>query len=252
MPMGTSENQPSNQRMGASPVPPQPDNRGQERGNPPPNPEHRTPASASRPGAAYSDYPQQRDPMFDDPQRRDPSHRHDHAAASTAWDERLRNPSEPWLPDDYDRALVARVYQDVDSGDELRRVAYEAANEVYRMAAESVASVDVPIPGVEDQRDPRTKAREGQRPGVQRAQRPNMPMQGNPDNRPEQTTPPDQPPGPQDIGGTPPGHGGQNPGNQQQQDRERHERERHQREEEHRRHREEQQKKREEEQNKPK
>jgi hypothetical protein len=201
MPMGTTEDPQRNPQMGPSPIPPQPDNRGMEAGNPLPNPEHRTHPGSGRPRAAYSDYPQQRDPLFDDVQRRDPSHRHDHAAASTAWDERLRNPSEPWLPDDYDKALVARVYQDVDSGDELRQVAYEQAREVYRLAAEATASVDVPIPGMEDQRDPRTKAREGLRAGIQREQRPNMPMANNPDNRPEHTTPPDQPPGPTDLAG---------------------------------------------------
>lgn len=62
--------------------------------------------------------------------------------------------SKPFLPEDFDKVMLLRMYPDAKSVDELRSRAMEAGAAVLKMAEESRASVDVPVPELDPEGKP--------------------------------------------------------------------------------------------------
>ena len=127
------------------------------------------------------------------------------------------NVDEPYLPPDFDKVLVMRCYPEAESFGELREMAYEHGREVLAMARESTR-IMAEIAGQPDPHDLSVERAVTQQPGQPN---PGQPMPANPPPRPQ----PNQP--------TQPNQPAQQPGQQpqpgreasQDQDRERRERE---------------------------
>ena len=99
------------------------------------------------------------------------------------------NVDEPYLPPDYDKVLIARCYPDADSFTELREMAYAAGREVLRMARESTRQ-QAEIAGQPDPHDLSVERALTQQPGQPS---PGQPMPANPPPRPPGEQPPNQP-----------------------------------------------------------
>jgi len=101
------------------------------------------------------------------------------------------NVDEPYLPPDYDKVLVARCYPDADSFTELREMAYAAGREVLRMARESTRQ-QAEIAGQPDPHDLSVERAVTHQPGQPS---PGQTMQANPEPRPVEQQPnqPQQP-----------------------------------------------------------
>lgn len=131
------------------------------------------------------------------------------------------NVDEPYLPPDYDKVLVARCYPDADSFTELREMAYAAGREVLRMARESTRQ-QAELAGQPDPHDLSVERAVTQQPGQPN---PGQPMPANPPPRPPPNQPtqpaqqPGQPPQP------PPGEQRIEPGREASQDQDREQRE---------------------------
>src|SRR6187399_3126845 len=137
------------------------------------------------------------------------------------------NVDEPYLPPDYDKVLVARCYPDADSFTELREMAYEAGREVLRMARESTRQ-QAEIAGQPDPHDLSVARAVTHKPGQPNPgqpipqptpQPPYPPPQPNQQPAQQPGQPPQPPPGDQRI------EPGREASQSQDQDRERRERE---------------------------
>ena len=125
------------------------------------------------------------------------------------------NVDEPYLPPDFDKVLVMRCYPEAESFGELREMAYEHGREVLRMARESTRQ-QAELAGQPDPHDLSVERALTQQPGQPS---PGQPMPANPPPRPPGEQPPNQP--------TQPGQQPVQPGREasHDQDRERRERE---------------------------
>jgi len=140
------------------------------------------------------------------------------------------NVDEPYLPPDYDKVLVMRCYPEAESFGELREMAYQHGREVLAMARESTR-IMAEIAGQPDPHDLSVERAVTQQPGQPN---PGQPMPANPPPRPQ----PNQPTQPNQPGQQP--QPGREASQGQDQDREREERDqREQREERERRERQE-------------
>jgi hypothetical protein len=101
------------------------------------------------------------------------------------------NVDEPYLPPDYDKVLVARCYPDADSFTELREMAYAAGREVLRMARESTRQ-QAEIAGQPDPHDLSVERALTRKPGQPN---PGQPIEADPQPRPvsQQPNQPQQP-----------------------------------------------------------
>ena len=130
------------------------------------------------------------------------------------------NVDEPYLPPDYDKVLVMRCYPEAESFGELREMAYQHGREVLAMARESTR-IMAEIAGQPDPHDLSVERAVTQQPGQPN---PGQPMPANPPPRP-QPNQPTQPNQPAQQPGQPP-----QPGREASQDQERERQERDQRE----------------------
>ena len=125
------------------------------------------------------------------------------------------NVDEPYLPPDFDKVLVMRCYPEAESFGELREMAYQHGREVLAMARESTR-IMAEIAGQPDPHDLSVERAVTQQPGQPN---PGQPMPANPPPRPQPNQPtqqPGQPTQPQP---------GREASQSQDQDRERRERE---------------------------
>jgi len=101
------------------------------------------------------------------------------------------NVDEPYLPPDFDKVLVMRCYPEAESFGELREMAYEHGREVLAMARESTR-IMAEIAGQPDPHDLSVERAVTQQPGQPN---PGQPMPANPPPRPQpnQPTQPAQP-----------------------------------------------------------
>ena len=101
------------------------------------------------------------------------------------------NVDEPYLPPDFDKVLVMRCYPEAESFGELREMAYEHGREVLAMARESTR-IMAEIAGQPDPHDLSVERAVTQQPGQPN---PGQPMPANPPPRPQpnQPTQPTQP-----------------------------------------------------------
>jgi len=99
------------------------------------------------------------------------------------------NVDEPYLPPDYDKVLVMRCYPEAESFGELREMAYEHGREVLAMARESTR-IMAEIAGQPDPHDLSVERAATQQPGQPN---PGQPMPANPPPRPPGEQPPNQP-----------------------------------------------------------
>jgi len=99
------------------------------------------------------------------------------------------NVDEPYLPPDFDKVLVMRCYPEAESFGELREMAYEHGREVLRMARESTR-IMAEIAGQPDPHDLSVERAATQQPGQPN---PGQPMPANPPPRPPGEQPPNQP-----------------------------------------------------------
>lgn len=58
----------------------------------------------------------------------------------------VQDVSKPFLPEDFDKVLMLRCYPNAKSMDELRSMAIAAGETAMKLAEESKAAVDVPVP----------------------------------------------------------------------------------------------------------
>ena len=130
------------------------------------------------------------------------------------------NVDEPYLPPDFDKVLVMRCYPEAESFGELREMAYQHGREVLAMARESTR-IMAEIAGQPDPHDLSVERAVTQQPGQPN---PGQPMPANPPPRP-QPNQPTQPNQPAQQPGQPP-----QPGREASQDQERERQERDQRE----------------------
>lgn len=102
------------------------------------------------------------------------------------------NVDEPYLPPDFDKVLVMRCYPEAESFGELREIAYQHGREVLAMARESTRMM-AEIAGQPDPHDLSVERALTQQPGQPN---PGQPMPANPPPRPQpnQPTQPDQQP----------------------------------------------------------
>ena len=101
------------------------------------------------------------------------------------------NVDEPYLPPDFDKVLVMRCYPEAESFGELREIAYQHGREVLAMARESTR-IMAEIAGQPDPHDLSVERAVTQQPGQPN---PGQPMPANPPPRPQpnQPTQPAQP-----------------------------------------------------------
>src|SRR6188472_1031146 len=105
------------------------------------------------------------------------------------------NVDEPYLPPDYDKVLIARCYPDADSFTELREMAYQAGREVLRMARESTRQ-QAEIAGQPDPHDlsvERAVTRKPGQPNPGQPIQPQQPGQPIPEGTPSPPYPPPRP-----------------------------------------------------------
>ena len=99
------------------------------------------------------------------------------------------NVDEPYLPPDFDKVLVMRCYPEAESFGELREMAYEHGREVLAMARESTR-IMAEIAGQPDPHDLSVERAVTQQPGQPN---PGQPMPANPPPRPQPNQPTQQP-----------------------------------------------------------